>query len=93
MDTGIPLFLSEIEYLLLETIPLETIMRVLEIEMVPSLVVVYVACLSNPALRPLYSVRKPSFLTTPINTDIEVGFCPPVKKPTSHAYRLWGESS
>ena len=28
MDTGIPLFLSEIEYLLLETIPLETIMRV-----------------------------------------------------------------
>ena len=30
MDTGIPLFLSEIEYLLLETIPLYTIMRVLE---------------------------------------------------------------
>ena len=29
MDTGIPLFFSEIEYLLLETIPLETIMRVL----------------------------------------------------------------
>jgi len=28
MDTGIPLFFSEIEYLLLETIPLETIMRV-----------------------------------------------------------------
>ena len=28
MDTGIPLFCSEIEYLLLETIPLETIMRV-----------------------------------------------------------------
>ena len=27
MDTGIPLFFSEIEYLLLETIPLETIMR------------------------------------------------------------------
>ena len=51
-----------------------------KIEMVPSLVVVYVACLSNPALSPLYSVRKPSFLTTPINTDIEVGFCPPVKK-------------
>ena len=28
MDTGIPLFLSEIQYLILETIPLETIMRV-----------------------------------------------------------------
>ena len=28
MDTGIPLFFSEIEYLLLKTIPLETIMRV-----------------------------------------------------------------
>ena len=28
MDTGIPLFCSEIQYLLLETIPLETIMRV-----------------------------------------------------------------
>ena len=28
MDTGIPLFFSEIQYLLLETIPLETIMRV-----------------------------------------------------------------
>ena len=28
MDTDIPLFFSEIEYLLLETIPLETIMRV-----------------------------------------------------------------
>ena len=28
MDTGIPLFCSEIEYLLLDTIPLETIMRV-----------------------------------------------------------------
>ena len=27
MDTCIPLFFSEIEYLLLETIPLETIMR------------------------------------------------------------------
>ena len=31
MDTGIPLFFSEIEYLLLETIPLETIMRVIRI--------------------------------------------------------------
>ena len=30
MDTGIPLFFSEIQYLLLETIPLETIMRVPE---------------------------------------------------------------
>ena len=29
MDTGIPLFFPEIQYLLLETIPLETIMRVL----------------------------------------------------------------
>ena len=28
MDTGIPLFFLEIEYLLLESIPLETIMRV-----------------------------------------------------------------
>ena len=28
-DTGIPLFILEIQYLLLETIPLETIMRVL----------------------------------------------------------------
>ena len=28
MDTGIPLFFSEIEYLLLETIPLDTIIRV-----------------------------------------------------------------
>ena len=31
MDTGIPLFFSEIEYLLLETIPLETIMRVVNV--------------------------------------------------------------
>ena len=30
MDTGIPLFCSEIQYLLLETIPLETIMRVIK---------------------------------------------------------------
>ena len=29
MDTDIPLFFSEIQYLLLETIPLENIMRVL----------------------------------------------------------------
>ena len=28
MDTGVPLFFSEFQYLLLETIPLETIMRV-----------------------------------------------------------------
>ena len=28
MDTGIPLFFPEIQYLLLETIPLEIIMRV-----------------------------------------------------------------
>ena len=28
MDTGMPLFFLEIQYLLLETIPLETIMRV-----------------------------------------------------------------
>ena len=27
MDTGVPLFFSEFQYLLLETIPLETIMR------------------------------------------------------------------
>ena len=31
MDTGIPLFLSEIQYLILETIPLETIMRVVQV--------------------------------------------------------------
>ena len=30
MDTDIPLFFSEIQYLLLETIPLENIMRVNE---------------------------------------------------------------
>ena len=29
MDTGVPLFFSKIQYLLLETIPLETIMRVI----------------------------------------------------------------
>ena len=29
MDTGMPLFFLEIQYLLLETIPLETIMRVI----------------------------------------------------------------
>ena len=28
MHTGIPLYFSEIQYLLLETIPLETVMRV-----------------------------------------------------------------
>jgi len=33
MDTDIPLFFSEIEYLLLETIPLETIMRVITMDM------------------------------------------------------------
>ena len=32
MDTGIPLFFSEIQYLLLETIPLDTIMRILYFE-------------------------------------------------------------
>ena len=31
MDTGIPLFFPEIQYLLLETIPLEIIMRVIDI--------------------------------------------------------------
>ena len=30
MDTDIPLFFSEIQYLLLEAIPLENIMRVLQ---------------------------------------------------------------
>ena len=29
MDTGVPLFFSKFQYLLLETIPLETIMRVM----------------------------------------------------------------
>ena len=39
----------------------------------PSLVVVYVACLNIPADRPVYRVRKPSFLITPIKTDADEG--------------------
>ena len=39
----------------------------------PSLVVVYVACLNIPADKPVYRVRKPSFLMTPIKTDADEG--------------------
>ena len=39
----------------------------------PNLVVVYVACRNNPADKPVYNVRKPSFLTTPISTDADDG--------------------
>jgi hypothetical protein len=49
------------------------IFKLMQFIVLPNRVVVYVACRNKPADNPVYRVRKPSFLTTPIRTDIEDG--------------------
>ena len=61
------------EYLYLDLILFKCKFIHLLYNQLPSLVVVYVACLNIPADKPVYRVRKPSFLMTPIKTDADEG--------------------